>query len=47
MPTSTAPSAATEISLTIPRSVMGRWISGSRTADSALRTVSVARAACS
>src|SRR3982750_3736380 len=40
MPTSTLPSAATDTDLTMPRSVIGRWISGSETVASAAWTAS-------
>src|SRR3954451_130016 len=40
MPTSTVPSSATETDLTMPRSVIGRWISGSETVASAAWTAS-------
>src|SRR3954451_9826151 len=40
MPTSTDPSSATDTDLTMPRSVIGRWISGSETVASAALTAS-------
>src|SRR3954451_4726939 len=40
MPTSTELSSATDTDLTMPRSVMGRWISGSDTVASAAWTAS-------
>src|SRR5947207_7010871 len=42
MPTSTVPSSATDTDFTMPRSVIGRWISGSDTVARAALTASSA-----